>query len=1430
MKQKNLMALVAIIGIVTGFFISHPVQAAAQEDCEINSPKDATDFDNGQLTFRMAMNRTMIGVDPNLRICTKSIKISAPTINFVKPLLIEVPPGGYTIEGKSEEQPTVFDFSALSTNGTRKPTDPMKRCVVTFYNTTQVTLKNITISGGPASGICFGVEGDATRVSDIKLENVKVSGATAGNGLVFWDSAQKNSIDFKSSVEQVGGSAVVLHGGGNQNSNKINATDREIGVVNSATGFVQLQALDNAHNFKMTNIGSEKFVDSDKMAQLRVTVKQLQGNNYLVKGSAVVASKDSKDDLCKADAQKITDLSLLQVYLGKTKANIVDGGFYGYVGPMNDTHAGYGIWKRGPKQGDFWFIFDASGDYNGLKQLALVPEFADSGIGGASALVELVENWSTCDGAVIPDVSVSSAGTVGMVNNYVAANLSTAACLAARGGTDIDGNPIVNIAPDATLDSDGDGIPDVKEDSNGDCQCDAGDLSCWKLPDSDHDGIPDGDEIYSKASLVDIQTLTQMDANNHLIRGTTPFCGTDLAADPCNSDRDRVSDATQEDSDSDGKKDSEEDRSSRTFIKHSTGYFKLYQGFNQSQTRVPLLDADGKTKVCNFSGDDAANKGMEVGLWVLTWDDNHKLVGDPIGWDQQTSANGNQTIQILLCQNETVLDLNFDGRKDAPGETDLTKVDTDGDNICDGNGLRCDKIPGFIATAINDKCPLVKNTNADGTSSFDPNACQLECESGEVLRFVPVEERESPTGGLKKNPDGQYHLFAPLSDTETVEARAARIRSTCGGDLSDLDSDGIPDCIELPSGNCQDLSTQSGHLNPYNADTDGDKVADGIDVNPFDVNVKGIDTITNNDDLNSLRRLFVDHSNSTLMLFVDRDQDGLKDAQEDKNLDGQFDNTKSGIENRPFAESDPLKVNSDDDDLTDKEEVTRGTNPQDADTDHDGLKDDQESKSVTHEENTKDMASRNGKTQLETSEIGCKLYGPSESIGTSALDPDSDNDGIPDGVEVAVGVDQIKTTVYTGSISDLLQQANGNPKLFPSAGFRFASNPLNSDSDGDTKKDGAEVGPDGIMKFTETNPCDSDTDGDGKYDNDPTEAGACADIGGIGSARCQAGMVNGSPDSDGDGIPDVLEDSNPNGIYDGPGTANCPTGKEPIGPGGCDYSNFMAPDTDNDGLWDGEEDTYTDAQVGQIQTTAIPSGIPGTQATASPSVSPAPAPAHTMTMGADGVPVAATPAGHPSGAAAVDGIQEPGQPDPRNADSDGDGLSDGIEVHVIGTNPAKEDTDGDCISDGKELTAQGKTAPDISYIQSVHTNPLSTDTDQDGLPDGFIANIGEDKDCDGKVGIDAKGVRQETDPRSKDTDLDGVDDYHEMTRGGFFNTANIKAAVSGRRRTIFSCSTAADAPVSSPAILYVFGAALFANRIMTRGKTKARAKRKVKKS
>jgi len=121
-----------------------------------------------------------------------------------------------------------------------------------------------------------------------------------------------------------------------------------------------------------------------------------------------------------------------------------------------------------------------------------------------------------------------------------------------------------------------------------------------------------------------------------------------------------------------------------------------------------------------------------------------------------------------------------------------------------------------------------------------------------------------------------------------------------------------------------------------------------------------------------------------------------------------------------------------------------------------------------------------------------------------------------------------------------------------------------------------------------------------------------------------------------------------------------------------------------------------------------------------------------------------------------DYIEEKLGTNPKNPDTDSDGLSDGDEVNKYKTNPLKADTDGDGLSDGEEIKKHG-------------TNPLEPDTDGDGLSDGKEVNIGSNPlktDTDGDGLTDGEEVNKyKTNPLKADTDGDGLNDKEELLKG-----------------------------------------------------------------
>ena len=127
--------------------------------------------------------------------------------------------------------------------------------------------------------------------------------------------------------------------------------------------------------------------------------------------------------------------------------------------------------------------------------------------------------------------------------------------------------------------------------------------------------------------------------------------------------------------------------------------------------------------------------------------------------------------------------------------------------------------------------------------------------------------------------------------------------------------------------------------------------------------------------------------------------------------------------------------------------------------------------------------------------------------------------------------------------------------------------------------------------------------------------------------------------------------------------------------------------------------------------------------------------------------------------------------DPNNADSDGDGLSDGVETNTgtyvsatdTGTDPNNGDSDGDVLSDGVETNAGT-----FVSITNTGTDPHNADSDGDGLSDGdevytyYTDPNDSDTDDDGLSDGD-EHLEYGTNPNLADSDADGLSDNAEIT-------------------------------------------------------------------
>jgi Zn-dependent metalloprotease len=100
---------------------------------------------------------------------------------------------------------------------------------------------------------------------------------------------------------------------------------------------------------------------------------------------------------------------------------------------------------------------------------------------------------------------------------------------------------------------------------------------------------------------------------------------------------------------------------------------------------------------------------------------------------------------------------------------------------------------------------------------------------------------------------------------------------------------------------------------------------------------------------------------------------------------------------------------------------------------------------------------------------------------------------------------------------------------------------------------------------------------------------------------------------------------------------------------------------------------------------------------------------------------------------------------PNNSDSDGDTLTDDVEVKTYGTSPIKPDTDEDGLNDNLE-------------INNYNTDPLDADSDNDGMPDGWEV---------------AYALNPLTDDSNFDSDNDGQSNQVEYQNGNDPNFAEL---------------------------------------------------------
>lgn len=443
---------------------------------------------------------------------------------------------------------------------------------------------------------------------------------------------------------------------------------------------------------------------------------------------------------------------------------------------------------------------------------------------------------------------------------------------------------------------------------------------------------------------------------------------------------------------------------------------------------------------------------------------------------------------------------------------------------------------------------------------------------------------------------------------------------------ADTDGDGLSDGGEV-----------QGDTDPLNSDTDGDQVSDGDEVMKFYT-----DPLVNDTDGDLLldgEELFFFYSDPFIR---DSDNDTLIDGYEahvygtdpvNQDTDGDaLDDAMEAL----FLRTDPLNRDTDEDGIYDWDEVELyHTNPLSWDSDYDSITEPNEYGQMTlpsgdYEEifiygtdPLSDDTDKDGLTDAQELHLAQGWPG-FEPIPLSPLNNDTDSDGLTDGTELKI--ETVVSIVYPYTAQIIVYPHNSSAVL--------------NDTDQDGLLDGEEV------QEYRTNPSSNDTDDDTLTDwdevhvygtdpaNNDTDGDDLADnleIAGFSPATNPT-----QSDSDGDMLPDGLEL-----VY---GTD--PWNYDTDGDGIKDGDEF---DTDGDGVSDGDEFyIYNTNHVATVLSHPVDGALNLTSLNGYPS--------YLVVGGFD------------------------------NPDSDMDGLEDGDEVYVYGTDVTNADTDGDGFSDGDELT------------------------------------------------------------------------------------------------------------------------------------------------
>ncbi|WP_437279039.1 hypothetical protein WME90_00355 [Sorangium sp. So ce375] len=658
-------------------------------------------------------------------------------------------------------------------------------------------------------------------------------------------------------------------------------------------------------------------------------------------------------------------------------------------------------------------------------------------------------------------------------------------------------------------DTDGDGLGDDLERAIGTDPDDA---------DTDDDGVRDGDEPNPTDDNDGDGLINPLDVdsdNDGLFDGTELGLGcdgpgTDAAAGKCTPDGDAGATRTSPvdaDTDRGGASDGSEDANLNGVV--DSGETDPRAGHGDDDDDAQNTDSD----------DDGLSDALERSLGT-----------DPN--DADTDGDGAR-----------------DGLEPNPAD------DTDGDGLINALDVDSDNDGLFDGTELGLGC------NGPGTA---PSRRCVPDEDAGATRTSPLDADTDDGGTSDGSEDANLNGVADNGESDPTRGHADD-----DGDNNDRDDDGLSDDLEKTLG-----------TDPGDADSDDDGVQDGQEPNPADDGdgdglIHPLDVDSDDDGLFDGTELGLAcdgpgtsadaghctadaDSGATTTSAVRRDSDGggATDGSEDANLNGAIE----GGETDPTAghgADDGQNADGDADGLSDDLEVFLGSDPEDRDTDNDGLLDGEEP-------NPSDDGDGDGQPDI--------------------LDADSDGDGLFDGTEAGRGCADADTDAAAESCTPDADGGATTTSVVNPDTDRGGQSDGDEDLNHDGKIDEGESDPndagddlgdrdgDGLSNREETelgtDPDDADTDDDGALDGEEIEPAADTD---------EDGKINAlDPDSDGDGLFDGTELGKDcsHEDTDADAAACVPDGDE-----GATTTSPTQADTDGGGAPDGEEDEDHDGVI-----------------------------------------------------------------------------------------------------------------------------------------------------------------------------------------------------------------------------------------------------------